>query len=101
MLRGPKELQVSYVLASTLDHETALERVATTYDLINEDLRNTVAQLIIDELATAAAGSFAPKLGKTYLGLFVGLEPTAYLWLSISQAYGDRQVLYWIRLLLN
>ena len=56
------------------DHETALERVTTTYDLINEDLRNTVAQLIIDELlVTAAAGDKASplKLGKTYLGLFV------------------------------
>ena len=75
------------------DHETALERVTATYDLINEDLRNTVAQLIIDELlVTAAAGDKASplKLGKTYLGLFVEAQnQPAYLWLSISQAYGD------------
>ncbi len=75
------------------DHETALERVTATYDLINEDLRNTVAQLIIDELlVTAAAGDKASplKLGKTYLGLFVEAQnQPAYLWLSIAQAYGD------------
>jgi hypothetical protein len=30
------------------------------------------------------------KLGKTYLGLFVEAQnQPAYLWLSISQAYGD------------
>tara|TARA_B100001059_G_scaffold94187_1_gene93451 strand:- start:319 stop:936 length:618 start_codon:yes stop_codon:yes gene_type:complete len=74
-------------------HETAIDRVNTVYDLINEDLRNSVAQKIIDELVTSAeAGDKdAPlKLGKTYLGLFV--EPKnqlAYQWLSIAQAYGD------------
>ena len=47
----------------------------------------------IDELlVTAAAGDKASplKLGKTYLGLFVEAQnQPAYLWLSISQAYGD------------
>ena len=51
------------------DHETAIDRVNMTYDLINEDLRNSVAQTIIEELvASAQAGDKeAPlKLGKTY-----------------------------------
>ena len=74
-------------------HETAIDRITSTYDLINEDLRNTVAQLIIDELLlTAQDGNKAAplKLGKTYLGLFVEAQnQPAYLWLSIAQAYGD------------
>jgi hypothetical protein len=74
-------------------HETAIDRVNTVYDLINEDLRNSVAQTIIDELVTnAEAGDKeAPlKLGKTYLGLFVEAKnQSAYQWLSIAQAYGN------------
>jgi TPR repeat protein len=77
------------------DHETAIDRVNMTYDLINEDLRNSVAQTIIEELvASAQAGDKeAPlKLGKTYLGLFVEAQNLpAYLWLSISQAYGEER----------
>ena len=77
------------------DHETAIDRVNKTYDLINEDLRNSVAQTIIEELvASAQAGDKeAPlKLGKTYLGLFVEAQNLpAYLWLSISQAYGEER----------
>ena len=77
------------------DHETAIERVNTTYDLINEDLRNSVAQAIIEELvASAQEGDRAAplKLGKTYLGLFVEAQnQPAYLWLSISQAYGEER----------
>ena len=77
------------------DHETAIDRVSMTYDLINEDLRNSVAQTIIEELvASAQAGDKeAPlKLGKTYLGLFVEAQNLpAYLWLSISQAYGEER----------
>ena len=95
-LGAPKNYKLSLYWswqAHLNDHETALERVTATYDLINEDLRNTVAQLIIDELlVTAAAGDKASplKLGKTYLGLFVEAQnQPAYLWLSISQAYGD------------
>ena len=77
------------------DHETAIEQVNKTYDLINEDLRNSVAQTIIEELvASAQAGDRAAplKLGKTYLGLFVEAQnQPAYLWLSISQAYGEER----------
>ena len=77
------------------DHETAIDRVNMTYDLINEDLRNSVAQTIIEELvAGAQAGDKeAPlKLGTTYLGLFVEAQNLpAYLWLSISQAYGEER----------
>ena len=75
-------------------HETAIDRITATYDLINENLRNEVAQLIIDELLiTAKNGDRAAplKLGKTYLGLFVEAQnQPAYLWLSIAQAYGDK-----------
>ena len=77
------------------DHETAIDRVNTTYDLINEDLRNSVAQAIIEELVESAqeGDRAAPlKLGKTYLGLFVEAQnQPAYLWLSISQAYGEER----------
>lgn len=75
-------------------HETAIDRITATFDLINENLRNEVAQLIIDELLTTAQNGdrAAPlKLGKTYLGLFVEAQnQPAYLWLSIAQAYGDK-----------
>ena len=77
------------------DHETAIDRVNMTYDLINEDLRNSVAQTIIEELVASAqvGDKEAPlKLGKTYLGLFVEAQNLpAYLWLSISQAYGEER----------
>ena len=75
------------------DHETAIEQVNKTYELINENLRNSVAETTIEELvASAQAGDRAAplKLGKTYLGLFVEAQnQPAYLWLSISQAYGE------------
>ena len=75
------------------NHETAINRVSIIYDLIDEKLRNSVAQTIIDEmLLIAQSGDRAAplKLGKTYLGLFVEAQnQPAYLWLSISQAYGD------------
>ena len=74
-------------------HETAIDRVNSIYDLINEKLRDSVAQTVIEELlAGAQAGDKgAPlKLGKTYLGLFVEAQyQPAYLWLSIAQAYGE------------
>jgi TPR repeat protein len=77
------------------DHETAINRVNIIYDLIDEKLRNSVAQTIIDEmLLVAQAGDKAAplKLGKTYLGLFVEAQyQPAYLWLSISQAYGEER----------
>ena len=75
------------------NHETAINRVTVIYDLIDEKLRNSVAQTIIDEmLLIAQSGDRAAplKLGKTYLGLFVEAQyKPAYLWLSISQAYGE------------
>ena len=77
------------------DHETAINRVNIIYDLIDEKLRNSVAQTIIDEmlLIAQAGDKTAPlKLGKTYLGLFVEAQyQPAYLWLSISQAYGEER----------
>ena len=77
------------------DHETAINRVNIIYDLIDEKLRNSVAQTIIDEmlLIAQAADKAAPlKLGQTYLGLFVEAQnKPAYLWLSISQAYGEER----------
>ena len=77
------------------DHETAIEQVNKTYELINENLRNSVAETTIEELvASAQAGDRAAplKLGKTYLGLFVEAQnQPAYLWLSISQAYGEER----------
>ena len=77
------------------DHETAISRVNIIYDLIDEKLRNSVAQTITDEmLLIAQSGDRAAplKLGKTYLGLFVEAQyKPAYLWLSISQAYGEER----------
>ena len=52
------------------NHETAINRVNIIYDLIDEKLRNSVAQTIIDEmLLIAQSGDRAAplKLGKTYL----------------------------------
>ena len=76
-------------------HETAINRVNIIYDLIDEKLRNSVAQTIIDEmLLIAQSGDRAAplKLGTTYLGLFVEAQyKPAYLWLSISQAYGEER----------
>ena len=77
------------------DHETAINRVNIIYDLIDEKLRNSVAQTIIDEmLLIAQSGDKAAplKLGQTHLGLFVEAQnKPAYLWLSISQAYGEER----------
>ena len=77
------------------NHETAINRVTVIYDLIDEKLRNSVAQTIIDEmLLIAQSGDRAAplKLGTTYLGLFVEAQyKAAYLWLSISQAYGEER----------
>ena len=77
------------------NHETAINRVNIIYDLIDEKLRNSVAQTITDEmLLIAQSGDRAAplKLGKTYLGLFVEAQyKPAYVWLSISQAYGEER----------
>ena len=73
-------------------HETAINQVTEIYDLITEALRDTVANQIIDELlAIAKAGdqNAALKLGKTYTDLLVVPDyQSAYVWLSIAQAYG-------------
>ena len=77
------------------NHETAIDRVNIIYNLIDEKLRNSVAQTITDEmLLIAQSGDRAAplKLGKTYLGLFVEAQyKPAYVWLSISQAYGEER----------
>ena len=74
------------------DHPTAINQVNEIFDLITEALRDTVANQIIDELLTIAkAGdqTSALKLGKTYNGLLVAPDyQSAYVWLSIAQAYG-------------
>jgi hypothetical protein len=62
-------------------------------DIVTDDLVGVVSQEIVTELtAKAMAGDRnAPeKLGKTYYNLFI--EPDlkmAYVWLLISQAFGD------------
>ena len=74
------------------DHPTAINQVNEIFDLITEALRDTVANQIIDELLTIAkAGeqTSALKLGKTYTDLLVAPDyQSAYVWLSIAQAYG-------------
>ena len=73
-------------------HETANNQVTEIYDLITEALRDAVANQIIEELlASAKAGdqNAALKLGKTYTDLLVVPDyQSAYVWLSIAQAYG-------------
>ncbi len=73
-------------------HETAINQVTEIYDLITEALRDAVANQIIDELlAIAKEGdqNAALKLGKTYTDLLVVPDyQSAYVWLSIAQAYG-------------
>ena len=76
-------------------HTTALNQVNSIYGSITEALRDTVANLIIEELLSAANTGdrlSALKLGQTYTGLLVTPDyPSAYLWLSIAQAYGIEQ----------
>ena len=74
------------------DHPTAINQVNEIFDLITEALRDAVANQIIDELLSVAkAGdqTSALKLGKTYTNLLVAPDyQSAYVWLSIAQAYG-------------
>ena len=74
------------------DHPTAINQVKEIFDLITEALRDTVANQIIDELLTIAKTgdqTSALKLGKTYTDLLVASDyQSAYVWLSIAQAYG-------------
>ena len=74
------------------DHPTAINQVNEIFDLITEALRDNVANQVIDELLTVAkAGeqTSALKLEKTYTYLLVAPDyQSAYVWLSIAQAYG-------------
>ena len=74
------------------DHPSAINQVNEIFDLITEALRDNVANQVIDELLTIAkAGeqTSALKLGKTYTDLLVAPDyQSAYVWLSIAQAYG-------------
>ena len=73
-------------------HETAINQVTIIFDTITEALRDSVANQIIEELLAAArAGdkNSTLKLGKTYTQLLVVPNyQSAYVWLSIAQAYG-------------
>ncbi len=74
-------------------HENAKDEFDKIKSGINENLQNTVAQTIVDELLVEANRGNEPaslKLGQTYLSMFA--QPNykdAYLWLSIAQAYGE------------
>lgn len=74
------------------NHPTAINQINEIFGLITEALRDAVANQIIDELLTVAnAGeqTSALKLGKTYTDLLVAPDyQSAYVWLSIAQAYG-------------
>ena len=74
------------------DHPTAINQVNEIFDLVTEALRDAVANQIIEELLTIAQTgeqTSALKLGKTYTELLVAPKyPSAYVWLSIAQAYG-------------
>ena len=75
------------------DHPAAINQINEIFDSITEALRDTVANQIIDELlkvAKAGEQTSALKLGKTYTDLLVAPDyQSAYVWLSIAQAYGS------------
>jgi TPR repeat protein len=74
------------------NHEAALKQVETIYSSITEALRDAVATQVIEELLTLANDGdqlSALKLGQTYMKLLVAPDyKSAYVWLSIAQAYG-------------
>jgi TPR repeat protein len=74
------------------NHEAALKQVETIYSSITEALRDAVAAQVIEELLTLANDGdqlSALKLGQTYMKLLVAPDyKSAYVWLSIAQAYG-------------
>ena len=78
------------------NHETAFAQVEAIYPSITEALRDEVATQVIDELlALANSGDqlSALKLGQTYTQLLVAPDfKSAYVWLSIAQAYGVKGV---------
>ena len=73
-------------------HETARTQVNNILDMITPDLQNAVAEDLILEftdIAKTGNSEAALKLGITYIELLVEPDyPTAYVWLSIAQAYG-------------
>ena len=68
------------------------KQVETIYSSITETLRDDVAAQVIEELLTLANDGeqlSALKLGQTYMKLLVAPDyKSAYIWLSIAQAYG-------------
>ena len=77
-------------------HETAFSQAEAIFPSITEALRDEVATQIIDELLVLANDGdqgAALKLGQTYTQLFVTPDyKSAYVWLSIAQAYGLEEV---------
>ena len=73
-------------------HPSAVEQVEKIQAIITDDLRNNVAENIVDELIILAEDgekNAALNLGLTYLDLLVTPDlANAYIWLSIAQAYG-------------
>ena len=73
-------------------HETAFNQVEKIFPLMTEVLRDEVATQITEELLVLANGGdqlASLKLGQTYTQLFVAPDfKSAYVWLSIAQAYG-------------
>ena len=77
-------------------HETAFSQAEAIFPSITEALRDEVATQIIEELLVLANDGdqgAALKLGQTYTQLFVTPDyKSAYVWLSIAQAYGLEEV---------
>ena len=77
-------------------HETAFSQAEAIFPSITEALRDEVATQIIEELLVLANDgdqAAALKLGQTYTQLFVTPDyKSAYVWLSIAQAYGLEEV---------
>lgn len=73
-------------------HETAFNQVEKIFPLMTEALRDEVATQITEELLVLANDGdqlASLKLGQTYTQLFVAPDfKSAYVWLSIAQAYG-------------
>ena len=73
-------------------HPSAVQQVAQIQAIITDDLRNNVAENILEEiiiLAEDGEETAALNLGLTNLDLLVTPDlANAYIWLSIAQAYG-------------
>ena len=74
------------------NHETAQQQVNQIIDIITPELQTAVAEQIIaelDRLARTGDEQASLKLGITFIELLVEPNyPSAYVWLSIAQAYG-------------